>query len=42
MIRYVFPTIDPWSLEPDDFARIWREADFCIRTFKLITREPNL
>ncbi|MFC5408007.1 hypothetical protein ACFPMF_01710 [Larkinella bovis] len=27
-IRYFFPSIEPYDLEPGDFARIWREAQY--------------
>ena len=38
MIRYVFPSIEPYDLAPDDMARLWREAQFIINTFRLITK----
>ncbi|GAB2586605.1 hypothetical protein [Spirosoma areae] len=38
-IRYIFPGVDPWSLETEDFVRLWREAQYIVKTFRLITKE---
>lgn len=38
IIRYVF-RLDPDSLPPEEFARLWREAEYIIKTFRLITKE---
>jgi hypothetical protein len=37
-IRYIFPGTNPEQLEPDDFARLWREAQFIIKHYGLITK----
>ncbi|MEZ0611931.1 hypothetical protein ACAW74_25690 [Fibrella sp. WM1] len=39
-IRYLFK-IDPDTLDEVEFVRLWREADYIIKSFKLITADPK-
>lgn len=33
-MRYFFPAVDPYALQPEAFAVIWWEADYLIRKTK--------
>ncbi|WP_461135495.1 hypothetical protein [Spirosoma lituiforme] len=41
IIRYIYPMVDPWSLAIEDLIRIWREADYVIKTFRLINKDEK-
>ncbi len=38
-VRYFFPAIEPYDLSPDDFARIWREAQYLLIKTKPVKHE---
>ncbi len=39
IIRYVFPGVEPWEMAEEDLVRLWREAQYIVKTFRLITRD---
>ena len=35
-VRYFFPSVDPYSLSPEEFTTVWREAEFLLKMTKPI------
>jgi hypothetical protein len=40
-IRYFFPAIDPYRLDNDEFAKIWREAEYLLIKVKPIKTDKE-
>lgn len=41
-IRYFFPHVDPYTLDPDLFATLWFEAEYLLAKTKPVQIAPPL